>query len=325
MRLWSCRCVRLDAQASTPGLTCMPPLHQVLIAQPFFRHIAMPAVKNMHWFEFFALTGCPMLWGSTMAIFFLTEVTNTGLVDGFAMAISSITAGMVVQVVSNWLNMVLFYGHSLDLFAVAAVCGVYLAHVSLVVLLLNCQRRIPLTFFARKTGGAEDEEARTTFVPIKGVASGIMPILVADMFTGGLSVNSNYFTVVIYIGIILSMCLVDFNNVPLELAEMLTKMGTRVQGVRPGTATVMYLQEQQQSVRLFGGLCFVGLVFVSLGFNQFLGAYGQFFSFTSNIILVRCRIAPADRQACKPEASLLHRWLPSTRAIKTSAGCASWA
>ena len=259
----------------------------------------MPAVKHMHWFEFFTLTGCPMLWGSTMAIFFLTEVTNTGLVDGFAMAISSVTAGMVVQVVSNWLNMVLFYGHSLDLLAVATVCGVYLSHVMLVVLLLNCQRRIPLTFFARKTdgGGGEDEEARTTYLPIKGVASGIMPILVADMFTGGLSANSSWFTLSIYVAIIMSLCLVDFNNVPFELAEMLTKMGTRVQGVRPGTATVLYLQDQQQSVRLFGGLCFVALVFASLWYNQFLGPYRYFFSFTSNIILVRCRTALPGRTA----------------------------
>ena len=255
----------------------------------------MPAVKDLHWFEFFALTGCPMLWGSTMAIFFLTEVTNTGLVDGFAMAISSITAGMVVQVVSNWFTAALVYGHSIDLLGVAKVCSVYISHVMLVVLLLNCQRRIPLIYFARKTGGgsAEDEEARTTYLPIKGVASGIMPILVADMFTGGLRVGSSYFTIVTYIGIILSLCLVDFNNVPLELAEMLTKMGTRVQGVRPGNATVMYLQEQQQAVRLFGGLSFVALVFVSLWYNAVLGQYSQYFSFTSNIILVRCHFAPA--------------------------------
>ena len=295
MRLLSCRCAWLGALARKPGLTVRATHLQVLFLQPFFRFIAMPAVKDMHWFEFFALTGCPMLWGSTMAIFFLTEVTNAGLVDGFAMALSSITAGMVVQVVSNWFSASLLYGHSLDLLGIAAACGVYVSHVMLVVLLLNCQRRISLIYFARKTGGAsaEDEEARTTFVPIKGVASGIMPILIADTFTGGLRVGSSYFTIAIYIGIILSMCLVDFNNVPLELAETLTKMGTRVEGVRPGNPTVMYLQEQQQAVRLFGGLSFVALVFVSLWYNRFLGMYSPFFSFTSNIILVRCRTAPA--------------------------------
>ena len=283
----------------------------------------MPAVKDMHWFEFFAVTGCPLLWGSTLAIFFLTEVTNAGLVDGFAMAISSTTAGMIVQVVSNWINSVLA-GHTLDLIAVAKVFGVYVSHVMLVVLLLNCQQRIPLVYFARKgTGGAafEDEKALTTYLPIKAVASGIMPILVADMFTGGLTATSGIFTTVIYISIIMSMCLVDFNNVPLELAEMLTKMGTRVQGVRPGTATVMYLQEQQRTTRLFGGLSFVTLVFVSLWYNRFLGPYSSFFSFTSNIILVRCRIAPAVGRAPWWRLTSLRRCPPYTRACKTSLGC----
>ena len=249
----------------------------------------MPAVKDMHWFEFFAVTGCPLLWGSTMAIFFLTEVTNAGLVDGFAMAISSISAGMIAQVVSNWINASLA-GYALDLFAVAKVCSVYVAHTALVVMLMNCQRRIELVYFARKSGGgmsAEDEERTTTYVPIKAVASGVMPILFADMIVGSLSSNSSVLSMILYVAIIVGTCLVDFNNVPTELAEMLTKMGTRVPGVRPGTATVAYLQQQQSTTRLFGAFCFVLLIFTSLWFNNFLGTYGAFFSFTSNIILVR--------------------------------------
>lgn len=261
----------------------------------------MPAVKNMNWFEFFAVTGCPLLWGSSMSIFFLTEVSNTGLVDGFAMAISSLSAGMITQVVSNWVNAVRA-GMSLDPWAVAKVCAVYVAHTALVVLLLNCQRRIDLVYFARKGGGGmstEKEEALTTFVPIKAVASGVMPILFADMVVGSLSINSSMVSAFFYIGIVFSTCIVDFNNVPTELAEMLTKMGTRVPGVRPGTSTVLYLKLQQASVRLFGAVCFVFLIFISLWFNRFLGSYAVFFSFTSNIILVRPQRprAPCPRAA----------------------------
>jgi hypothetical protein len=128
-----------------------------------------------------------------------------------------------------------------------------------------------------------------------------MPILFADMIVGSLSSNSSMANTILYIGIVFSTCIVDFNNVPTELAEMLTKMGTRVPGVRPGTATVTYLQQQQSSTRLFGAFCFVLLIFTSLWFNRFLGSYAAFFSFTSNIILVRslrprapCPLASTD-------------------------------
>ena len=282
----------------------------------------MPAVKNMHWFEFFAVTGCPLLWGSTMSLFFLTEVTNTGLVDGFAMAISSLAAGMITQVVSNWVNAVRA-GMMLDPVAVAQVCAVYVAHTALVVLLLNCQRRIELVYFARKGGGGmsiDKEEALTTYLPIKAVASGVMPILFADMIVGSLSINSSAASTIFYIGIVFSACIVDLNNVPTELAEMLTKMGTRVPGVRPGTATVAYLQLQQGSTRLFGACCFVLLIFVSLWFNRFLGSYAAFFSFTSNIILVR-PVARAFAALALRLTTPLRRWPLSCRATKTSRRC----
>jgi preprotein translocase subunit SecY len=247
-------------------------------------------------------------------------VTNAGLVDGFAVAISSITAGMITQVVSNWGHAVAA-GVPIDPWATATACGAYVAHTALVVLVLNCQRRIPLVYFARKSGGgmsAEDEEKLTTYVPIKAVASGVMPILFADMIVGSLSSNSGFLSTVFYISIVVCTCLVDFNNVPNELAEMLTKMGTRVPGVRPGTATVAYLQEQQSTTRLFGAFCFVILLFASLWFNSFLGSYSAFFSFTSNIILVRSGGALPVRAASDAPR---RRWPPFCRAKTTSRRC----
>ena len=283
-----------------------------------FRGIAMPALEGMSWFEFFCVVGCPLLWGSAMGIFYLGEVTNAGLVDGFAMAFSSLTANMVAQVVSNWINGVLA-GHTLNYVAVFNVCCVYVAHVSLIVLLLNCQRRIQLVYFARKSGGGlseEEEEQLSTFVPIKAVASGITPILIADMLSGGgLNAQSGLGKIVMYCLIVFSICLTDFNNVPTELAEMVTKMGTRVPGVRPGTATVDYLQVQQMSTRVVGAIGFVSVIIISLFFNRFLGHYSSFFSFTSNIILVR-RSAARPAPAAPPAPR--RRWRRCCRACRTS-------
>lgn len=275
----------------------------------------MPAVKDMQWLEFFAVVGCPMVWGCMIGIWCITEMNNTGLVDGFAMALSWRTVSAVTLIVSRWATEIAgrwsaaaSAGSTLDLWPYAGMLALYVFHASLVVLLLNCQRRVKLVYFARKSGGTlhkEDEAALTTYVPIKAVTSGVMPIFMAETAVTLLQqaslASAKLFHVypfyltpalreLLVIFFIILACVVDLNNVPSELAETLTKFGTRVPGVRPGSETVAYLKKTQGATRLLGGMAFGGLAFLSMQLTKWAAHHGlaaSSFTFTDNILLVR--------------------------------------
>lgn len=195
-------------------------------------------------------------------------------------------------------GLVMFVVELVLLFAVT--CGA--------VLLVQGTRKVPVQYAKRIVGNRQYGGARQ-YIPLKVNAAGVMPIIFAQaiMFipltlsgfsangTGGgffatfSDVNGFWYNFVYFILIVAFTYFYTAITVdPKRIAENLKKNNGFIPGIKPGKATVDYLDSVMSRITLPGSI-FLGIVAILPAFARIFGVsanFAQFFGGTSLLILV---------------------------------------
>ena len=143
-----------------------------------------------------------------------------------------------------------------------------------------------------------------TFLPMKVLMTGVMPIIFANSFcmlpstiasflpnTGFATWVNNYFTSdkPVY-GILFFLLIIFFNYFyvsvsydPVEIANNLQKNGGSIPGIRPGEPTAQYIKKSLNKITLFGAI-FLGII--SILPMILSAATGESFSLSGNSLLI---------------------------------------
>jgi len=193
-------------------------------------------------------------------------------------------------------------------FVLAAVLGLALIVITLVVFVEQAQRRIPVQY-AKRMVGRRMYGGTSTYIPLKVNQAGVIPVIFASslLYLPQLLVNvwsnqtfqtyvQRYFQsgdhpvyLATYFGLIVFFTYfyvaITFN--PVEVADNMKKYGGFVPGIRPGRATSEYLDYILSRVTSFGAL-YLGLVAVLplLLFNLTAGSNRLPFGGTAVLIVV---------------------------------------
>jgi preprotein translocase subunit SecY len=159
---------------------------------------------------------------------------------------------------------------------------VFLATILGIIFVQEGNRRIPIVSAKRQVGGANLLAARQSYLPLKLNVGGVMPIIFASAVVflpltvanmtktpwlikaaGYLSPNSStpWLYALLFFGLIcgFSFFYASLAVNPIDIATNLKRSGVAVPGVRPGSATALYLGKVQNRLTLLGGL-FLGAV-----------------------------------------------------------------
>ncbi len=182
---------------------------------------------------------------------------------------------------------------------------VVLACIPLIIFIERAQRRIPVNY-AKRVQGRKMMGGQSTYIPLKVNAAGVIPIIFASCiiyFPAQLAAlfNVGWLTTVAdaistgWINWILTLVLIVFFAYfytsmvfnPEETADNLRKQGGFIPGVRPGSATVIYIKNVLNRVTLPGGIFIAAIAVVpSILFfftnNQLIQAFGG----TSILIMI---------------------------------------
>ena len=242
-----------------------------------------------------------LLAGAILIMWMGELITQRGVGNGMSLIIfANIISGLptaIIQSVQTSDNGTLIT--VLILLVVAAI-------IPLIVYVERGQRRIPVQF-AKRVVGRRVLGGQTTYLPIKVNTAGVVPIIFASailylpaqiavffpnvgwMTTFANAVSSGWLnwilTVVLIVAFAYFYASMVFN--PEETADTLRKQGGFIPGVRPGTATALYIKNTVSHVTLPGALFMAAIAVVpSIIFSYTSNALIQSFGGTSILILV---------------------------------------
>ena len=188
---------------------------------------------------------------------------------------------------------------TLLILAVVIVC------IPAIIFMERAQRRIPVSY-AKRMQGRKMMGGQSTYIPLKVNAAGVIPIIFAscliyfpaqiaalfnvgwlDTFANAISAGwlNWVLTAVLIVFFAYFYTSMVFN--PEELGNNLRKQGGFIPGIRPGTATVLYIKNVINRVTLPGGLYIAAVAVIpsilfSLTGNQLIQAFGG----TSILIMI---------------------------------------
>jgi len=167
-------------------------------------------------------------------------------------------------------------------------------------------RRIPIQIPRKVMGRGRIREGQKTFIPIRLITAGVMPIIfaqtiiivpgtiasftknpvlteVASFFQPGDLPYDLTFAVLILLFSYFYTSII-FNSV--DLAENLKKQGGFIPGVKPGASTADYIDGVLARITLPGGLFLAGIALLPIVVSKVLGIPNQGFGGTSVLIVV---------------------------------------
>jgi len=231
--------------------------------------------------QFVLQTSLALVAGS-MAVMWISEViTERGIGQGASLVIFL----NIVATLPKALGSTIELAQSGDRSTVGGILILVLVFLVTIVGIIFVQegnRRIPIVSAKRQAGGAGMLAARQSYLPLKLNAGGVMPIIFASTliflpltianFTKSpwliqvasyLSPNSSipwlyalvYFLLICVFGFFYASLTVN----PADIATNLKRSGVAIPGVRPGSATAIYITGVQNRLTLLGCL-FLGAV-----------------------------------------------------------------
>ena len=214
--------------------------------------------------------------GGSMLLMWLGElITEFGIGNGVSLIIfAGIIAGLPTS-----LSQALFAATVADIPAFVAFAAVALAATYAVVLVSEAERSIPITY-ARQVRGAAPQAGAATYLPIRLLQAGVIPIifalsliLIPQMALAGLSAlgigavdtlaawyaafSANQFAygaVYFVLVVIFTYFYTSITFEPKRVADNLQKSGAFVPGVRPGRETEEYIGAVVSRITLPGAL-----------------------------------------------------------------------
>ena len=268
---------------------------------------AFTAVTQLGWSNFtFNLVATIILMAGSMFVMWLGErITDRGIGNGISLLIMiGIVARLPFALVAEMgtkLNSTTGGG------AIALIVELILWFFVIVatIALVQGVRKVPVQYAKRVVGNRQYGGVRQ-YIPLKINAAGVMPIIFAQALmlfpllfsrfdaTRGLAATLSNYTGFWY-NFIFGMLVIIFTYFytavtvnPQMMAEDMKKNGGFIPGVKPGKATMNYLDSIMSKVTLPGSI-FLAIVAILPAFARILGVNDQFASFfggTSLLILV---------------------------------------
>ena len=259
----------------TRYLTIVIALIQSIVMVVGFKFVLQTGVS----FPFFFVYAVVSLVAGAAFVMWLGElITEWGIGNGASILIF---IGIISQMPFYIKNTYVIVQGGGSIIGVIVLTLVLLAMIVSIVYVQEAERKIPVQF-AKRVVGRKMYGGQNTFIPLRLIQGGVMPIIFASalmqfplMFTNFIQVDAikHFFDVYyrydgyLYNGIFCILIFffayfytaITFN--PVELADNIKKNGGFILGVRPGRSTVEFLEKIISKLTLVGA-CF--LSFISL-------------------------------------------------------------
>jgi preprotein translocase subunit SecY len=241
---------------------------QAIVMTVSFRAVVAPDVS----FAFFMIYASVSLVAGSVAVMWLGEmISEYGIGNGASILIF---VGIVSQMPFYIKNTYVLIQGGTSILAVLAFVAMLVVMIVAIVFMQEAQRRIPVQY-AKRVVGRLSAAHRQTYIPMRLIQGGVLPIIFASALLQFPFLIVNYLpfpafknafmTIFSYTGVWynLSFCLlilffayfytaITFN--PDELAENLKKYGGFVVGIRPGKPTAEFLDRVVSKLTLIGAI-----------------------------------------------------------------------
>jgi preprotein translocase subunit SecY len=243
---------------------------------------------------------------TTGAIFVMwlgEQITERGIGNGMSLLI---TFSILERVWPSALQLVQFIRTGvISAFGAVALIAVIIGVIAAVTAMTIAARRIPIQIPRKVMGRGRIREGQKTFIPIRLITAGVMPIIfaqtiiivpgtlasftqnpvlqdVASFFSPGELPYDLTFAVMILLFSYFYTSII-FNSV--DLAENLKKQGGFIPGVKPGASTADYIDAVLARITLPGGLFLAAVAILPVLVSKYVGVRSQFGG-TSVLIVV---------------------------------------
>ncbi|HKU62767.1 MAG TPA: preprotein translocase subunit SecY [Gemmatimonadales bacterium] len=243
---------------------------------------------------------------TTGAIFVMwlgEQITERGIGNGMSLLI---TFSILERVWPSTLQLVQFVRTGvISPFGAIVLLAVVIFVIAAVVAMTIAARRIPIQIPRKVMGRGRIREGQKTFIPIRLITAGVMPIIfaqtiiivpgtlasftqnpvlqdIASVFTPGEVPYDLTFAVMILLFSYFYTSII-FNSV--DLAENLKKQGGFIPGVKPGASTADYIDAVLARITLPGGLFLAAVAILPVLVSKYVGVRSQFGG-TSVLIVV---------------------------------------
>lgn len=246
--------------------------------------------------------------GATLIIWLGDQISEKGIGNGISIILF---AGIVSRLPEDIANLILQMQTGVaNMILVPIILIIYVAMITLVVLMTNAERRIPVQY-AKRVVGRKMYGGQSTYIPIKVAMSGVMPIIFAmsimslpsticyffgitgqgTSFWDGfvrLFSTSSWLYAILYFLLILGFnyfyVAIQYN--PLEIANNLKKNNGAIPGYRPGQPTADFIRNSLNKITLIGAI-FLGFVAIfPIIFQNASGITGLSLGGTTMLIVV---------------------------------------
>ncbi len=241
--------------------------------------------------------------GSIFVMWLGEQITERGIGNGMSLLI---TFSILERVWPSTLQLVQFVRTGvISPFGALVLLAVVVAVIAAVVAMTIAARRIPIQIPRKVMGRGRIREGQKTFIPIRLITAGVMPIIfaqtiiivpgtlasftqnpvlqdIASFFTPGEWPYDLTFAVMILLFSYFYTSSI-FNSV--DLAENLKKQGGFIPGVKPGASTADYIDAVLARITLPGGLFLAGVAILPVLVSKYVGVRSQFGG-TSVLIVV---------------------------------------
>jgi preprotein translocase subunit SecY len=243
---------------------------------------------------------------TTGAIFVMwlgEQITERGIGNGMSLLI---TFSILERLWPGTLHLIQFIrGNVVSPLGALLFLGILVGVVAAVVAMTIAARRIPIQIPRKVMGRGRVREGTKTFIPIRLITAGVMPIIfaqtiiivpgtlasftknpilteIASFFNPGNLPYDLTFALLILVFSYFYTSII-FNSV--DLAENLKKQGAFIPGVKPGASTADYIDQVLARVTLPGGLFLAFVALVPILVSKAVGVPSQFGG-TSVLIVV---------------------------------------
>jgi preprotein translocase subunit SecY len=243
---------------------------------------------------------------TTGAIFVMwlgEQITERGIGNGMSLLI---TFSILERLWPGTIQLLQFIkGQVVSPLGAVLFLGILVGVVAAVVAMTIAARRIPIQIPRKVMGRGRVREGTKTFIPIRLITAGVMPIIfaqtiiivpgtlasftnnpilteIAGFFTPGNLPYDLTFALLILVFSYFYTSII-FNSV--DLAENLKKQGAFIPGVKPGASTADYIDQVLARVTLPGGLFLAFVALVPILVSKWVGVPSEFGG-TSVLIVV---------------------------------------
>ena len=247
--------------------------------------------------------------GASLIVWLGDRIMDSGLGNGVSIILFSGIVSRLPHDISRLVKQVQVGGPSQYIY-VPIVILIFCAMITLVVLIQNSERRLPV-MYAKRTVGRKQYGGQSSNIPIKVAMSGIMPIIFAMSVmsmpstimyffgingsgtTFGDKVVKLFYTTSLFYGAIYFVLIIAFNYFyvamqynPVEIANNLQANQGSIPGYRPGKPTADLIYNSLSKITLIGAIFLAFIAIFPIAFQKATGVSGLSLGGTTMLILV---------------------------------------